>query len=220
MHRKPFFLLPLALCLLPGLGAQHKIPDGFTPIFNGRDLSGWHVSTTNGHGTTPDWRVLNGVLTGTQNPRGKGGILLTDKRYKDFEIYLELRPDWGCDGGLFLRSDEDGRAYQVMLDYLPTGNVGGIYGEGLKDVKVALAEGWQTVWKRDDWNSMRVRMAGATPRIQVWLNEVNILDWADTANHAADGAGDGMIAVQVHAGNRWVDAGFHRFRNFAVKELE
>ena len=56
-----------------------KVPEGFTPIFNGKDLTGWHVSKTNHHGTTPDYRVLHGVIVGTQNPRGKGGILLTDK---------------------------------------------------------------------------------------------------------------------------------------------
>src|SRR5262245_36653014 len=26
--------------------AAPQVPDGFTPIFNGRDLTGWHVSTT------------------------------------------------------------------------------------------------------------------------------------------------------------------------------
>jgi hypothetical protein len=54
-----------------------KIPEGFTPIFNGKDLTGWHVSKTNHHGTTPDYHVLHGVIVGTQNPQGKGGILLT-----------------------------------------------------------------------------------------------------------------------------------------------
>ena len=51
-----------------------KIPEGFTPIFTGKDLSGWHVSKTNHHGTTPDYRVLHGLIVGTQNPRGKGGF--------------------------------------------------------------------------------------------------------------------------------------------------
>src|SRR5262249_29828268 len=59
-----------------------KVPAGFTPIFNGKDLTGWHVSKTNHHGTTPDYHVQQGLIVGTQNPRGKGGILLTDKKYK------------------------------------------------------------------------------------------------------------------------------------------
>ena len=96
-----------------------KVPEGFTPIFNGKDLTGWHVSKTNHHGTTPDYHVLHGLIVGTQSPRGKGGILLTDKKYKNFEVYIEVKPDWGCDSGLFLRSSEAGEAYQVTLDYLP-----------------------------------------------------------------------------------------------------
>ena len=54
----------------PGLG---KVPEGFTPIFNGKDLTGWHVSKTNHHGTTPDYRVVHGVIVGTQNPRDAKG---------------------------------------------------------------------------------------------------------------------------------------------------
>src|SRR5512145_1425311 len=116
-----------------------KIPEGFTPIFNGKDLTGWHVSKTNHHGTTPDYKVVHGVIVGTQNPRGKGGILLTDKKYKNFEVYMEIKPDWGCDSGLFLRSSEAGEAYQVTLDYLPGGTMGGIYGERLTGVKGTAA---------------------------------------------------------------------------------
>ncbi len=60
-----------------------RVPDGFTPIFNGKDLAGWHVSRTNHHGTTPDYHVLHGVIVGTQQPRGKGGILLTDRKLQE-----------------------------------------------------------------------------------------------------------------------------------------
>ena len=107
-----------------------KVPVGFTPIFNGKDLTGWHVSKTNHHGTTPDYHVLHGVIVGTQQPFGRGGILLTDKKYKNVEVYMEVKPDWGCDSGLFFWTDEDGGGYQVMLDYLPGGTmVAGVYGE-------------------------------------------------------------------------------------------
>jgi hypothetical protein len=40
------------------------------------------------------------------------------------------------------------------------------------------------------------------------------------ANHASEGAADGMIAVQVHGGSKiWKEGGKHRFRMIAVKEL-
>jgi Domain of Unknown Function (DUF1080) len=216
-----------------------KVPDGFTPIFNGKDLSGWHISRTNHHGTTPDYRVVSGVIVGTQNPRGKGGILLTDKKYRNVEVYMEVKPDWGCDSGLFLRSSEAGEAYQVTLDYLPGGGMGGIYGErlkGLTDVNLAKltpeqrternrarAATWQKAWKREAWNSIRARIEGDVPHVTVWINDQLVNDFTDTANHAANGAADGMIAIQMHFSDeetpRWADGGFWRWRVIAVKEL-
>ncbi len=220
-----------------------RIPEGFTPIFNGKDLTGWHVSKTNHHGTTPDYRVVHGLIVGTQQPRGQGGILLTDKKYKNFEVYMEIKPDWGCDSGLFLRSSEAGEAYQVTLDYLPGGGMGGIYGERLTGVQNAAAAAaaakmsdaeraaqaklraatWQKAWKREAWNSVRARITGDVPQITVWINDQLITEFTDTANHAAGGATDGMIAIQMHFSNektpRWVDGGFWRWRTIAVKEL-
>ena len=217
-----------------------KIPEGFTPIFNGRDLSGWHVSQTNHHGTTPEFRVVHGVIVGTQNPVGQGGILLTDRKYQNVEVYMEIKPDWGCDSGLFLRSSEAGEAYQVTLDYLPGGSMGGIYGEQLKGVvgdpagaKLPQEErdararrrqaAWQKAWKREAWNSVRARIVGDVPEITVWINDQLVTEFKDTANHAAGGATDGMIAIQMHFSDektrRWVDGGFWRWRAIAVKEL-
>jgi hypothetical protein len=199
------------------------IPDGFTEIFTGRDTIGWHISRTNHHGTMPLFRVLDGILVGTQDPPGKGGILLTDKKYKNVEVFLEIKPDWGCDGGLFLRSSEAGEAYQVMLDYLPGGNMGGVYGERLQGVTAAAARTWEQAWKREEWNTVRARIEGDVPHIQVWINGEQVTDFTDTANHAKDGALDGMLAIQMHYSNettkRWVPGGFWRWRTIAVKAL-
>jgi hypothetical protein len=196
-----------------------NVPAGFTPIFNGKDLTGWHVSQTSHHGNSKAWTVENGVLSGGQDRPGNGGILVSDKHYKNYEIYLEVNPDWGCDGGLFLRSTEAGEAYQVMIDYLPKGSVGGVYGEGLKDVAVFMAPGWQQYWKKGEWNVIRARIEGELPRINVTLNGTQLTSWSDTANHLPGGAEDGAIALQVHMGNRWVEGGQHRFRNIAIREL-
>jgi hypothetical protein len=199
------------------------IPEGFTEIFNGTDIAGWHVSRTNHHGTMPLFRVLDGILIGTQDPPGKGGILLTDKQYKNVEVFLEIKPDWGCDGGLFLRSSEAGEAYQVMLDYLPGGNMGGVYGERLQGVSAASAQTWRKAWKREEWNTVRARIEGDVPHIQVWINGELVTDFTDTGNHAKDGATAGMLAIQMHYSNdttkRWVPGGFWRWRTIAVKEL-
>ena len=127
----------VVVALLPLAVALAGVPEGFTPLWNGKDLTGWHISKVNHHGTSQGWAVKDGILTATQDKPGNGGILLTDKKYGDFEVSLEIKPDFGCDGGLFLRSNEKGQAYQVMIDYLEGGSVGGIYGEGLKGVSRA-----------------------------------------------------------------------------------
>ncbi|MBZ5581242.1 MAG: DUF1080 domain-containing protein [Acidobacteriia bacterium] len=210
--RKIAFLLSLTPCLFG------QAPAGFTSLMPATDLQGWHVSQVNHHGNTP-WKMENGAITATQDKEGNGGILLTDKKYKDFEVYLEMKPDFGCDSGLFLRSNEKGEAYQVMLDYLPGGNMGGVYGEGLQGVRGAPARDWEKYWKKDDWNTIRARIEGTTPHIQVWMNGTQLTDWTDTANHLTGGAENGMIAVQIHGGNRCKPGLYHRYRNVAVKEL-
>ncbi len=203
-------------CLAPALFAQ-GVPQGFTSIMPRSDLQGWHVSQVNHHGNT-QWKMQDGALTATQDREGNGGILLTDRNYGNVEVYLEMKPDFGCDSGLFLRSNEKGEAYQVMLDYLPGGNMGGIYGEGLEGVRGVNAD-WQNAWKKEDWNSVRARIEGTAPHIQVWINGAKVTDWTDTANHLPGGAESGMIALQIHGGNRCKPGLFHRYRNVAVKEL-
>ena len=97
--------------------------------------------------------------------------------------------------------------------------MGGVYGERLQGVKGAPAKEWEANWKKGEWNSIRARIEGTPAHIQVWMNGFQLTDWTDTENHLPDGAGDGMIAVQVHGGGRCVPGLYQRFRNIAVKEL-
>jgi hypothetical protein len=223
------WIAPTVLMLAAAGAVGAEVPEGFTPLFNGRDLAGWHVSRSNHHGNTQGWTVEDGTILATQDRPGNGGILLTDRTFGDFEVSLDIKPDWGCDGGLFLRSSEKGEAYQVMIDYLEGGVVGGIYGEELEGLDPATAEErtardrWKEAWREGEWNTLRARIEGAVPHIQVWLNDRRIVDWTDNANHAAGGATRGMIALQVHLSNertpRWKAGGLHRFRNIGVRQL-
>lgn len=209
----------LLLVLLSSRPLTAQVPDGFRSIFNGSNLAGWHMSLSNHHGDTKEWRVYDGAIVGKQDRDGNGGVLLSDETFSDFEVHVEVKPDFGCDGGLYLRSSESGQAYQVMLDYLDGGNVGGIFGERLDGVEMTEAKTWQDAWKTDDWNVIRARIRGMVPQIEVWLNGAQMVDFRDTANHLPNGAIAGSVALQVHGGDRCRPGLEHRFRNLAVRTL-
>lgn len=102
-------------------------------LFDGKSLAGWHKNPQRiGHGTGGVWRVEEGTITGEQDPpgSGNGGILLTDRKFGDFELEISIKPDWGVCSGLFLRANDRGQCIQMMVDYHDAGNVGHLYGEG------------------------------------------------------------------------------------------
>ena len=89
---------------------------GFVPLFNGENLDGWHTNVEKiVHGSGGSWKVDNGAITGEQDPpgSGNGGMLMTDQEFGDFELLLELAPDWGIDSGVFLRTNPQGECFQA-----------------------------------------------------------------------------------------------------------
>jgi hypothetical protein len=74
-------------------------------------------------------------------------------------------------------------------------------------------------WKREDWNTIRIRVEGDVPHIQMWVNGVQITDFTDVANNAIGGVTEGMLALQVHGQYRWQPGGFWRWKNIGIKDL-
>lgn len=241
-------LFALIAALPCSLLAQDK--EGFVSIFNGKDLTGWHVSTKTGHSRTSKnttggkWVIEDGAITGSQDIPGNGGIVITDEKFGDFEVALEMRNDFGPDSGLFLRSTEDGKCFQAMIDYHGGGNLMGVYGEGLggkphirnfsfnktvdditihedfKGVKPPVAfpmtkEEWAKFWDPKKWNELRARIVGNPPTITTWINGQKIMEWTETEKRHPD---TGSIALQVHGGGNHTNA-FVRYRNIRVKKL-
>jgi Domain of Unknown Function (DUF1080) len=207
-----------------------QVPEGFTPLFNGKNLKGWHVSRSTHQGTTPNFHVEDGAIVASQQPFGQGGLLLTDQPYRDFELYLEIKIDSFANGGIFLRASEGGAAYQVEL-VLP-GNLGDLVGERIPVSNPAKANDYKKVWKANGWNSFRVRMTGEIPHITLWINGVEMWDVVQTKNDFIAGATEGMIALQCHwtatyspAASKgmplssWRPEAKHRYRNIAIKKL-
>lgn len=107
--------------------------DGYQPVFDGKTLSGWNKAS--GGKISPsylggEWTVKDGAIFGSQHPPLIGSFLRTDNKYRDFDLLVDVNPDWGCDSGIWIRTDDGGRCLQIFLDYLPGGNVGFLYGQG------------------------------------------------------------------------------------------
>jgi hypothetical protein len=75
-------------------------------------------------------------------------------------------------------------------------------------------------WKREDWNTVRLRVTGDVPRATVWINGQLVTDAVDETNHAVGGMVEAPIALQIHGGTtRWQPGGVWRWRNLAIREL-
>lgn len=225
--------------------------EGFTPIFDGQSLKGWHVSAKSGHSRVSKgesggkWVVVDGAISGTQNPPKNGGLLLTDEQYGEFEVALEMNNDFGPDSGLFLRSTEDGKCYQALVDYHKGGSLMGVYGEGLggkphlrffsfgataaeitlhpdrtpSPLPIADPAAWANLWKPGQWNELRARIVGGDkPTMTTWINGTKIMEWTETEARLPV---KGSIGLQVHGGGepQDYDGKFVRYRNVRVKRL-
>src|SRR5712692_11404392 len=90
MSRILTWVLCLALAALACF-AGHAADDslqGFTPLFNGKDLSGWKVPP----GDNDHWKVVNGVIDYDARSEGEADkCLWTDKSYRDFILRIDWR---------------------------------------------------------------------------------------------------------------------------------
>ena len=220
--------------------------EGFVPIFDGQSLRGWHASAKTGHSRASQnqsggkWVLQDGAIVGSQDIPGNGGIFITDELFGDFEVVLEMNNDFGPDSGLFLRSTEDGTAYQAMIDYHSGGNLMGLYGEGRLGGKPSLRnfsftdkvttiqektnapvalpvlpDSWPFFWRHGQWNELRARIVNNPPTITTWINGVKFMEWTEPQKRHPDTGG---IAVQVHGGGNLTNQ-FVRFRHIRVKKL-
>ena len=203
-------------------------PAGFTPLFNGKDLAGWHGynphSVAKLTGEKKDamlakmreefpqhWSVKDGEIL---NP-GTGAYATTDKDYGDFELVLEYNMAPKGDSGVYLRG-----VPQVQI-WDPTDE---------KSFKHGCQLGSGALWNNSpgkpgkdplvladkpagEWNTLRVVMTGA--RVSVWLNGKQTVDHAYLENYYDRKAAipaKGPICLQTHgAPIRW--------RNIAIREI-
>jgi hypothetical protein len=87
------------------------------------------------------WEVAGGAIEGFQDPDtpGYGGYLASEKTYADFELVLEMNPDWPADAGVMIRRRPDSWAgFQVLVDHRKSGSIGGFFGDGTGGSRCAV----------------------------------------------------------------------------------
>ena len=117
---------------------------GFTPLFNGKDMAGWHVRKPDAHNA---WKVEDGVLKNVLGTGEHGVDLVTDATFRDFTVRYEYQVPDGSNSGFYLRGRHE---IQILGDYksgkVAKGGNGAIYNFKEPSEFVSKPGGeWQTV---------------------------------------------------------------------------
>ncbi len=211
MNRRTIPLLA-AVLLLPLLGADDAPTDGWRPLFNGKDLTGW---TAVGSAA---WRVEDGVIVGGQDGDPKrSGLLATDEAFRDFELALDFMIDehGKYNSGVYLRNDRGtaGRTgYQVNIG---RGQVQEYTAGLFTDRWLAKGDEHDAIRKPLAWNSLHVLARGG--HVEVTLNGKKVVNYTDPAPPAKF-LQPGVIGFQTYGAEG--HSGWVKFRNIRVRVLE
>jgi hypothetical protein len=197
----------------PG-GDESATESDFVNLFDGTTLKGWT-------GDTIGWVVESGAIA--CGP--KGGNLLTEGVYSNFELRFEFQLTEGANNGLAIRAPKTGDAAYVGMELQVLDD---------SSTKYASLKPWQyhgsiygvvpskrgSLRPVGEWNQQTVIAKG--PRIQVILNGTVIVD-ADITAAAQDGAVDGKPHPGLRRQSGHIGFLGHGdrvlFRNIRVKEL-
>ncbi|MDD3587591.1 MAG: DUF1080 domain-containing protein, partial [Thermoguttaceae bacterium] len=211
--------------------AQTKAPEGFTPLFNAKNLDGWmgiqrDLSPYKLEQFTSaerkekqkawdaefaqHWYVENGELVND----GKGPYATTVKSYKDFELLIEYKTVAKADSGIYLRMTPQVQIWDTTKeggkwDRNANKGSGGLF-NNKKTSRDALAYADKPFGQ---WNSFRITIVGDV--VNVWLNGIQTvkdLPLENYWNRNLPLIPSAPIQLQTHGGEiRW--------RNIFIKEL-
>jgi hypothetical protein len=147
----------LALAATAAVSAPSK--DGWIELFNGKDLSGWHVRH---EGSQNGWKVENGMLVNTPPSTD----LVSDQKFRDFELHYEYMIPARSNSGVYLR----GR-YEIQIDDAhgrqpESHQNGAIYGIITPSTNASKPAG--------EWQTVDAKIVG--DRTTVVLNGTKIID--------------------------------------------
>ncbi|HET6442376.1 MAG TPA: DUF1080 domain-containing protein [Phycisphaerae bacterium] len=200
-----------AILLLAGAvrAAEDKEKEeGFVPLFNGKDLTGWE-------GDAKLWIVENGMLVGRSPGIKYNDFLATTKTYGDFILRFQIRLVEGKGNtGVQFRSKRVENSHEVagyQADFA-TGWHGKLYDEARRNKVLAAPneEELKKVLKPADWNDYEVRAEGN--KTTLTLNGLKTVEYTEEDK---DIARTGVIAVQIHGGGPMEV----QFKNIRIREL-
>lgn len=223
-------------------------PEGWTSLFNGKDLAGWKVPEgDNGH-----WKVVDGAIDYDASSEAKGDkSLWTEKKYGDFVLRIDWRiketpyinprvpyvlPDGthakdttgkplqfslpDSDSGVILRGNVKN---QVNIWCWPIGS-GEFYGYRMDpkmppEVKAGVTPRHQADKPVGQWNRFEITARG--DRVTVVLNGVTVIENAQLPGITPDGA----VGLQHHGARnkegQWTSPpALLQFKNVYVKDLK
>jgi hypothetical protein len=200
------YLIPTVSMLVLNSHAE----DGFKPMFNGKDLTGWK---TNGN-----WVVEEGnVITLMPRPGESGwtrydDYLRTEKKYGDFILDLEFKFDKAGNSGVFMRIGdtknhvESGMEVQILDTH-------GLKNPGHHDCGGLIktqGPSKNMVKPAGEWNRYTITLIGS--QLKVVLNGEQIQDLDLSKGAMKDRPLTGYISFQDEAKRIW-------YRNVKIKEL-
>lgn len=239
---KPYLSLFLPLAFLAAAGAaaadddekagpnDNKPPEGFTALFNGKNLANWQGlvelpqrAKLSGDDLVkkqkeaddkflPHWHVQDGILLHD----GQGNNLQTVKDYGNFELYVDWKIPPKGDSGIYLRGNPQVQIWEsdTLGDNLAVDRgkgSGGLWNNPKG------SKGKEPLVKADnptgEWNTFHIIMIG--DKVTVFLNDKKVVDDAPLANYwdkAKPLPEKGPIELQHHGDKLW-------FKNIYIKEL-
>ena len=181
--------------------------ESWEALFDGTDLSNW-VKVGEER-----WEIEDGVIHG-QGVTPKYGYLRTQKKYKDFHLFLRFKCLADGNSGVYFHTDfkpgtvDVSQGRQVEIDRTLGHHTGGVYGDG-RGWQAWPAPEFEPLIRPNDWNDMLIKVVAN--RYVTYLNGIQVLDFTNPRHDASDG----YIALQLHSGG----LGNMMFKDIRVLDL-
>ena len=203
--------------------------DGFTPIFNGKDFTGW-VYGDNGKGgenkAGVGYQIKDGVIYSTVKD---GGNLYTEKEYANFVLRFDFKLTESANNGIGIRAPLTGDSAYVGMEIQVLDNDGKAYKDADGKPKIRPAQYHGSVYDvfaakpgflrpTGEWNQEEIKADGT--KITVTLNGTIITeaDLSTVTDPAVLKKHPGLKNEKGHIGFLGHGAQVE-FRNLRIKEL-